>query len=219
METNFKIESRSSLYFGKWQYSIAIYQSRISDIRSLNYKKIEETISYRKNLLWLKDRYTPTVIDNLKKTASFFINETDFKMSFSLDWCNIYTNDASMVSRLKQECPHAQVRYVKLALVDKPKDVIILDCPEYAYRTYLRGQWINQDKIEQLNNFFKAQHTHIRPCKSLRLYLQSSNKYQQHWLASHYFVDYNDTGYQLMLELILPRVSRKTMPIVKRINN
>lgn len=219
MKTKIETESRSGLYFDKWQYSIAFHQSRVSDIRGLDVDRMRESIAYRRTSFYLRGNYSEEVIANLYTTLDVLKAETDIKLTLSGDWCNVYTNDITILKRLKNKCPYINMRYVKQAIVDEPKDVVLLNSADYSFRTYFRAQWVDEIKLEQLENFFKAQQEHIKPCASLKYFVASNKQFNKHWMASHYFVDYNDPGYQLMLELILPRAARKTMPIVKRINN
>lgn len=224
MATQFKIdtENRDRLYFDKWQYSIAVYQPRIGDLRGLDVEKVKATINWRRHTSsgWWRDRYTTEVIENLHHSLDVLVNETcEFKATFSGDWVNFYTNDVDFINRFSAACPYARIRYVKQALVTDPKDVLILAEPKYSFRSYMRGSWINESTIDQLRNFIKAQGTNLAPCGALRSFLTVRKGYQQHWLASHYFVEYNDPGYTVMLDLILPRRIRKTLPVVKRINN
>lgn len=222
LTTAFKIqsESRSGLFFDKWQYSISFYQLRISDIRGLNSYQLNANIENRRHSYYLKDNYTPEVISDLNTTLALLLAETDLKITVSGNWCNVYTNDVTLLDRILTNCSYIRLRYVKQAVVNRPRDVVLLKSADYSFRTYLRAQWVSIDKIAQLENFFKSQGNDIRPCTSLKQFVNSSsNRIQRHWLASHYFVDYNDPGYQVMLELILPRAGRKTLPIAERINS
>lgn len=213
-------DSRDRLYFEQWQYSIAVVQSRISDIRGLDYNTTRRLIEYKSASKFLQGRYTPEVIKNIYTTLDFFIAETEpFKLTLSGNWAYIYTNDATFAQRLVAACQNVHVRYVKQAKITQPRDAVLLNKSNFAYRTYLRSMWVDDQQITNLDNFFAAQtDSNVGPCKSFQHFLKSNTTYKSHWLASHYFVDHNDPGYPLMLSLVVPRMVRKTLPIVQRIN-
>lgn len=214
-------DSRSHLYFDQWQYSIAIFQSRIADIRGLNRAATLELIEFRKISKFLHHYYTPDCITKILAALDFFNNETEpFKLTLSGNWAYVYTNDKKMLSRLQTQCPGISIRAVKQAQLSEPRDVVLLTESKYTYRTYFRSRWVEDHELVTLDNFFAAQQEeHINPCGSFKKFLKSNIQYRSHWLANHYFVDHNDPKYPLMINLILPKATRKTMPIVKRINN
>lgn len=212
-------DSRDRLYFEQWQYSIAIVQSRICDIRGLDRVVTQRLIEYKSASKFLQGRYTSEVIKNIYTTLDFFINETEpFKLTLSGNWAYIYTNDDAFAKRLIAACPGVHLRYVKQAKLTQPRDAVLLNESKFAYRTYLRSMWVDDHQLTSLDSFFTAQQEQLQPCKSLKMFLKSNTAYRNHWLASHYFVDHNDPGYCLMLNLVVPRAVRKTLPIVQRIN-
>lgn len=222
MSNKIKIQTdpRDRLYFDRWQYSIAVIQSRVSDIRGLDLAQTQRLIEYKSQSKFLQGRYTPDVIKNICATLNFFAAEPEpLKLTLSGNWAYVYTNDVSLADRLVANCPGARVRFVKQAEVSQPRDAVMLSQSRYAYRTYLRSMWVDDQQIVNLDSFFTAQSSdNVSPCKSLQRFVKSNLTYKSHWLADHYFIDHNDPGYPLMLSLILPRAVRKTLPIVQRIN-
>lgn len=216
-----QVDPRDRLYFDRWQYSIAVVQSRISDIRGLDIETTRKLIEYKSQSKFHLGRYTPDVVANVYAALNFFAAESEpFKLTLSGNWAYIYTNDVSLADRLTSACPMAKVRFVKQAEVSQPRDAVMLSHSNYAYRTYLRSMWVDDQQIVNLDNFFDAQNsTNVSPCKSLQRFLKSNLTYKSHWVADHYFIDHNDPGYPLMMSLVVPRIVRKTLPIVQRINN
>lgn len=213
-------DPRDRLYFERWQYSIAFVQSRVCDIRGLNLEATKNLVDYKSQSKFQQGRYTPDVIKNIYATLNFFAGETEpFKLTLSGNWAYVYTNDIALANRLVASCPAAKVRFVKQAELSQPRDAVLLSHSEFAYRTYLRSMWVDDQQIVNLDSFFDAQNsTNVSPCKSLKLFLKSNTNYKSHWVANHYFIDHNDPGYPLMLSLVVPRIVRKTLPIVQRIN-
>ncbi len=221
MKTKIQTEQRSDLYFNKWQYSIAIYQHRIGDIRGLNRAATLERIEFRKLSKFIGNSYSPDIVTNILATLEFFKGEqAPFKLTLSSNWAYVYSNDIDFISRFESQCPYAQVRFVKQAEVSEPRDVVMLKDTKYAYRTYFKSRWVEDHELVALDNFFTAQNEdNIKPCGSFKKFLKSNVMYRSHWLADHYFVDHNDPGYPLMINLLLTKSIRKTLPIVQRINN
>ncbi len=211
---------RDRLYFDRWQYSIAVVQSRISDIRGLDIEHTKRLIEYKSQSKFLQGRYTPDVVTNIYAVLNFFAAESEpFKLTLSGNWAYIYTNDVSLADRLVAACSAAKVRFAKQAEVSQPRDAVMLSHSDFAYRTYLRSMWVDDQQILNLDSFFTAQNnTNVNPCKSLQRFLKSNLAYKSHWVADHYFIDHNDPGYPLMMSLVVPRIVRKTLPIVQRIN-
>jgi len=221
MKTKIQTEQRSSLYFDQWQYSVAIHQLRIGDIRGLNRAATLERIEFRKFSKFLSNNYSPEVITNILATLEFFKDEqAPFKLTLSGNWAYVYTNDVDLISRFETQCPYARIRFVKQAEISEPRDVVLLKDAKYAYRTYFKSRWVEDHELIALDNFFAVQNEeNIKPCGSFKNFLKSNVKYRSHWMADHYFVDHNDPGYPLMLNLLLTKSVRKTLPIVQRINN
>jgi hypothetical protein len=220
MKTKIQIDERSSLYFDQWQYSVAIFQNRICDIRGLNVDATLKGIQYRSGSKYFGKIYSYDMIDDILKSLEFFRNEKQpHKLILSGNWAYVYTNDLDIIARIENGCP-ATVKFVKQAVLSQPKDVVLLTDTKFGYRTYFKSRWIEGHEIVLMNNFFAAQQDqNIKICGSFKKFLKSNVKYRSHWMADHYFVDHNDPGYPLMLNLIVPQMVRKTLPIAQRINN
>lgn len=213
-------DTRDSLYFDKWEYSISFRQTRISDARGLNLDHTKANISWRRQSKFWTNDYSDINVSNIFTTLNFLKAETvPFKITFSGSYCSVYTDDPDFVNRLVASCPYVNLRYVKQAVVELPRDVVLLEQSDFAFRSYFKSQWVSDTNLESLESFFQAQQEHIRPSKAFADFMKSRRGWNRHWIPTHYYIEYNDPGYPVMMSLILPRSTRKTLPIACRINN
>lgn len=212
-------ESRDRLYFDQWEYAFSF---RLSEAHTLRYRDETQLASYiDRRQLWpaWQPRYTQDVIHNLK-TALAFVNSISvpFKLSVSGHWVSIYTNDRDLTDQLINACPFTQNHRLKQAVIDRPRDTVLLLEPTYKFRSYFKAQQFPGAKIPALREFFATQGDAIKPSPGMQQFLQGTWP-GKHWFPDHYYVEYDNPAYATMLALIMPRPFRKTMPIVQRINS
>jgi len=212
-----KTESRDRLYYDQWEYAFSFYLKEAHTLRQRDVEKMEHNIA--RLLCWpaWQGRYNTAVIDNLK-TVLAYINSirAPFKMIVSGNYITVYTNDCALAADLKNACPFVRPTYLRQAVIDRPRDTVLLLEPKHSIRSYFHSQWFSGTKIPALREFFKAQQGAIEPSPALQNFLSSTNSHDL-WFASHYYVDYDDPRYVTMLAMIMPRSFRKTMAIVKRV--
>lgn len=214
-----KTESRDRLYFDQWEYALSFWLKEAHTLRhrdeAVMIKYIQQKISWP---AW-QPRYDDNVVPNLR-TALAYINSISkpCKIMVSGHWVSIYTNDPSLADDLIARCPFTARHRLKQAVVDRPRDTVLLLEPTHKLRSYFKSQQFPGDKIPALREFFAAQGNAIKPSPAMQQFLKGTWR-GNHWLPDHYYVDYDDPQYATMLALIMPRPFRKTLPIVQRINN
>ena len=220
-----KTESRDRLYFDQWQYAFSFHLKEAHTLRVRDAQSLKDCVSMRMGWAHWRQRYTAQVVDNLQ-TALNHINAIaePFKMVVSGNWGTIYTNDVNVANEFLSACNFVLPVQTKLkqAVVDRPRDTVLLLEPKYKLRSYFKSQQFPGSKIPALREFFAAQGNAIKPSPGMQQFLKGTwrgNSNHNHWLPDHYYVDYNDPAYSTMLALIMPRPFRKTMPIVQRINS
>lgn len=214
-----KTEGRDRLYFDQWQYAFSFWLREAHTLRHRSESAIEFYVDQRTSWAHWQQRYTGDTIPNLK-IALEFVNsiQSPFKITVSGHWASIYTNDPSIADDLVAACPFTKQHRLKQAVIDRPRDTVLLLEPTYKLRSYFKSQQFPGSKIPALREFFAAQGDAIKPSPAMQLFLRGSWP-GKHWLPDHYYVDYNDPVYATMLALIMPRPFRKTMSIVQRINS
>ena len=220
-----KTESRDRLYFDCWEYALSFWLKEAHTLRhrdeAVMIKYIQRKISWPGFAVprYSATRYDDDVVPNLR-TALAYINgiSAPFKIMVSGHWVSIYTNDPSLADDLIAACPFTQKHRLKQAVVDRPRDTVLLFEPTHKLRSYFKSQQFPGTKIPALREFFAAQGNAIKPSPAMQLFLRGTWQ-GNHWLPDHYYVDYDDPQYATMLALIMPRPFRKTVPIVQRINS
>ena len=214
-----KTESRDRLYFDQWEYAFSCWLKEAHTLRHRNEADMVKYVHQRLSWPHWQPRYAGEVVPDLK-TALAHINSIvePCKIVVSGHWISIYTNDPSVASGLISACPFTQQHRLKQAVVDRPRDTVLLLEPTHKLRSYFKSQQFPGTKIPALREFFAAQGTAIKPSPAMQLFLRGSWQ-GNHWLPDHYYVDYDEPVYATMLALIMPRPFRKTVPIVQRINS
>ena len=194
-------------------------------LRCRDVDQMRQQATMRQHWAHLRDRYAGNTVPNLVAVLTYINAIAEpFKLMVSGNWGTIYTNDANLADNFLANCDFvlpAQAR-LKQAVVDRPRDTVLLLEPTYKLRSYFKSQQFPGSKIPALREFFAAQGNAIKPSPGMQQFLKRTwrgNSNHNHWLPDHYYVDYNDPAYSTMLALIMPRPFRKTLPIVQRINS
>ena len=194
-------------------------------LRCRDVDQMRQQATMRQHWAHLRDRYAGNTVPNLVAVLTYINAIAEpFKLMVSGNWGTIYTNDANLADNFLANCDFvlpAQAR-LKQAVVDRPRDTVLLLEPTYKLRSYFKSQQFPGSKIPALREFFAAQGNAIKPSPGMQQFLKGTwrgNSNHNHWLPDHYYVDYNDPAYSTMLALIMPRPFRKTLPIVQRINS
>ena len=232
------IESRSSLYYGMYEYAISWAQDEIGCVRSLDAGKMQKHI--RTRMAYEQRRYT-TIYNldgsklpaqpsrfstqcrsNLESARAFLAAETEQKkLVFYNNTITVYTNDAGLYNRLIV-CDWSQFAHIKQAELNLPPNTILLKNPQYQYRTYFRGRNLGKQQKARLATWIETQGKDIAASKSLRAFL-AAEPYptRVYWwrsdaAESYYYIEHNSLQYETMLSMICPGLVRKTLPIVKK---
>jgi hypothetical protein len=220
-----KTESRDRLYFDQWQYAFVFFVREAHILRCRDVDQMRQQATMRRSWAHLGNRYEGNTVPNLEAALTYINSITEpFKLILSGNWITIYTNHVDLATDFLVNCNFilpAQTR-LKQAVVDRPRDTVLLLEPTYKLRSYFKAQQFPGSKIPALREFFAAQGNAIQPSAAMQRFLRGTwpgNMNHNHWLPDHYYVEYDNPVYATMLALIMPRPFRKTMPIVQRINS
>jgi hypothetical protein len=222
-------ECGDRLFYDQYRYSLKLRMKDFSCLREMrkpliSLSDVTETVARRfeqraKLGYWNYDRGVPVRnqvdLDCLSDLLTFLWPIRDqIKLVFSGDWGYIYSNNKSLLQQIGNK-HYVHTYYIKEAVVDRPKDTILLKSSAYRFRSFLRERlWTWDDKNRVLA--YLENQPDIKIGRGLQYWL----KYETRWLWTrryHYF-DHNDEKIQLMLQLICPGIVRTTMPIIE-VNN
>jgi hypothetical protein len=153
---------------------------------------------------------TDEVEQNLYDFADILRNSgTDLKLVVSTDYGWVYTNSLELIGRLKLMRMLTGKKYSE-AVVDRPKNTILLKNPRHRFRSYFKITKITSEQKDMLINFLNNQQTSIRIGPALAKWTTSAFYRTQ----DYFFVDHNEMSWLTMLALVHPGIIRKTQQIL-----
>lgn len=214
---------RDKLFYDQYEYCLKFLFTELSSLRERNHDSIKRTLKSRSYLRSINFggswRYNNLVNNNItSKTIDSCLNfcdflnaiQQDFKLVISLDQGFMYTNDFDLVADL---CEYQDVHGLELkqAIVDRPKNSIVIKNSQHNFRTYFKSQNLVGNQKEQLANFLENQ-ADIRIGPGTRDWI---SRYRfSNYVADNYFVDHNDEAFLTMLSLVSPIKIKKTVTII-----
>lgn len=214
-------ESRDRLYFDQWEYAFSFFLKEAHSLRMRDHMQFHNYINLRRTWTQWQSRFTENVIGNLE-TAFVYVNNITqpFKLVVSGHWATIYSNDPELSAQMLAACDFLHQSKQKQAVVDQPRDTVLLLNPKHRLRSYFKAQMFPVGRISTLRDFFESQDGAIKPSPGMQNFLKLPGRAWtgNHWIPDHYFVDYDNPAYTTMLAMIMPRAFRKTVSIVQRIN-
>ena len=133
----------------------------------------------------------------------------------------LYANNPRVFDDIHQ-ANLVKVYNLREAHVTKPRDTVSLKSSQYSKRSYFRERTMTQEENERLVNFLTSQ-TDLRLGPAVKNWIQRDHSGfptgSRPWFCSqrYWFMDHDNDGIVLMLEMIVPRIIRKTTPI--QVNN
>jgi len=213
--------SRDRLFYDRYEYCFNFRMAEADTLRELDHAKIDQIIDYRNSLQHVTPNFggswhRKTMISNIQRerchiVCDLLLDMPDLKLVLSRDWVYVYNNDLFALRQL-EKLEFVEPLSMTHVTVDRPRDTLLIRNSTYDYRSYFRARKIDIRTKDSLCRFLKDQQD-IRISPGLQGFLSPDWKY--HGLSDHYFIDHNETGVLLMLELILPRAIRKTLGIIR----
>lgn len=167
---------------------------------------------------WFAGTGQSTDLESLKEFArSLYPHLPNVRLVMSGDLGYIYGNDLSVLKHLADLAPSKFVQFREVS-VTLPNDRLIRRDPKHSFRSYFREIWISRAERDRVSHWLEHQ-PGIKISNSIRdFFKKHSNSDKNCYLRNYFFVDHDDPGLPLMLELLKPRILRVTLPI-ERINN
>jgi hypothetical protein len=158
--------------------------------------------------LW--NEITEEVEQNLYDFADILRNSgVDLKLVVSSNCGWVYTNSLELIGRLKPMRMLTGKKYSE-AVIDRPKNTILLKNPQHQFRSYFKITKITSDQKDMLINFLNNQRAGIRVSPALETWI--TGKF--HRTQDYFFVDHDEMSWLTMLSLVHPGIIRKTLQIV-----
>ena len=214
------------LFFGQYKYSIRFDMRELGVIRGLNPDNIDRLVNDRNS--WREQNrqlyggsfrmhhIDATMRQNLKDLCELLEpHKIDIKFVISYDRGYVYTNDFGLVETLA-ELPILDRIQIQEAKQICPQGTIALNDPKWTHRTYFRSKSINETQRKTLVEYLRAREN-IRMGPGLKDWTKDkTNGWWVQWLHSHFFIDHNNDGELLFLNMVVPDIARRTKQIVAK---
>ncbi len=222
-------ENTDRLYYDQYRYSLKLRMKDFSCLREIRNpdatvesaflvvsKRFEQRLNYSR--FYNRNSYSDEFSSNrhdlenlLEMLKTLWTVRDQIKPVFSGDWGYVYSNDRQLLQSIaNQDYVHAY--YIKEAVVNRPKDTIVLRSSPYLYRSFLKDrQWTNDDKT-RMQTYLENQ-PGIKISRGLTRWLKYDTRWP--WSRRYHYFDHSDAKIELMLQLICPGIIRTTMPIIE----
>ncbi len=214
------------MFYNQWQMVTYYHLPEAHVLRDLDHKNvdlrlewIEERIRQRKSR-WQssiippfnRDRnITPEIKLNLHWAVDLFQDMPwPYKLVVSTHNISVYSNHLQVFEQV-EHLPGITVLDRRTAVVERPPGTIKLKNPKHTHRTYMLTRAVTLEQKNNLRKFLENQ-THLRVGPALKQWFDS--RYLR--LQDYHFVDHNGDADMLMLQLVLPGITRKTLQILPR---
>lgn len=212
----YELVSRDRLFFDQYRYCLRFKFAHSGRMRILNQYKVEQSCEWANHASTITGSYVKPVSDAQLQNILLMIDTINavsvpFKRIVYTEWQHFYTNDPGFFGQLTS-VPEVQYVSYHEADVNQPRDTVILQHSDYAWRSYFRERWYSSEQLTLLCNFIVSRPQQFNITQNWRKRL--SDRYC--WITRSFFVDHHDAKDVTMLNLVLPGCVRKTMPIVQK---
>lgn len=212
----------NNLFYGKFNYSVKFFLKEAGVIRGLNVDKIDKIVrdrnrwrSENRNIYrFHNDLITPDDVVILKKVCKLLAQHQDsIKFVVSYHTGYIYTNDLGLIDNLSKLDAVGDLR-IQQAKQVSPPGTIALKNPKWSHRTYFRCITVSETAKKTLVEYLEGREN-VRLSPGLVYWSKHTNAWNN-WVQSHYFIDHNNDGEVLFLNMVVPRITGRTMQIVAK---
>jgi hypothetical protein len=217
---DFRTVESDRLFYDQYHYCVLFRQNELSAIRGLQSHNIDQVIAMRNRWRNLpsssRGSITQDVIQNLHSMCQFLSARQDrFKIVISMDYGYVYTNDLDLVREIRS-IPWISTYDLKKVSVTRPRDVVVLQNPQWQQRSYFKSLRVSVDQQEKLKAFLTSRQN-IKVGPGLRAWLDKINSRPwNNYTLGYFFFDHNDDGELFLFQIAFPGLIRKTVPIVAK---
>lgn len=211
----FKTVERNQLFFGQYQYCITWYLKNVSVLRDLDPIKALKSIQYRNQ--WApnasyKQRITEEEQHDLIRACDYLLSRAHpFKRTVSNHMMYIYTNHPADFKDLGTVADSVVCNCTQVNVSLQP-NAVTLKNPAHSYRTFFRERWLRDHELKNIREYFQARKDQFRLSPGFEMLVNG----RRMWLMGNYFVDHNEPQADFLINMAVPGIVKKTLPIVGR---
>jgi len=207
---------RSNLFYNQYRYAGKFHIQHVNLLRELDVTAMQATVARRNQYntwRWQSNstRPQPAQLQALRDLIDPLVAyRTAAKLAFHDHWLYVYTNDASILSRLTQ-FPQVLDTAVTEVEVICPPNTICLRKPRHKFRSYFQAGWVEDFHRQALLKFLgsREQQFYITPALRERMQLGPRRIYMPY----RSFVEHSTMQDLTMLCLTFPYPVKRTMTI------
>jgi hypothetical protein len=210
------------LYFDLYEYCLTFRMDEMSCVREMEHDRIDRMINHRNDWRqrspnfggsWASRRgqITEEQRANCHAMLDFLQAKQNYKITVSGDWGYIYTSDLGLI-RTVEQLPYVHAARLKRSVLDRPRDTLRIQNSQHEFRSYFRAQRLDEPQRHNLVDFLIKQES-IRLGPGLAQFVEQDQKH--YYVSENFFIDHDGMGIVTMLSLLLPRITRKTVKLIR----
>ena len=209
-----KTVERNQPFFGQYHYCISFFLKNVSVLRELDPIKVLRVIQHRNS--WGLDgrwkRITEEEQHELIQVCDYLLSRSNpFKRIVSQHTMYLYTNNPEDFDNLNGVGGLVVTNRTQVNVSLQP-NVVTLNNPRHSYRTYFRERWLKNHELINLREYFQVRSDQFRLSPGFQLFVDG----RRLWLMANYFVDHNEPQADFLINMAVPGIVKKTLPIVAR---
>ena len=215
LQMKFKTVERSQLFFGQYRYCVSLHLRHANVLRDLDPIKVLKSIQRR-------NAWAPSALIGLKiseeeqheliQVCDYLLARLNpFKRIVSTDFMYLYTNHPSDFQHLNG-IGGLVVTSCTQVNVSLQADAVTLKNPRHSYRTFFRERWLKDHELKNIREYFQSRPDQFRLSPGFELLVNG----RRMWMMGNYFVDHNEPQADFLINMAVPGIVKKTLPIVAR---
>lgn len=223
---NIKQVETNQPFFGKYRYSVKFSLQDLGVIRGLDPDSIDGIVEDRNRWRQASQHsyasyYRSQIISDetkqhLKVLCNLLLPHKDhIKFVISYDRGFVYTNDIRLVKTI-DELDIVSNKRIQEACQICPTGTIALYDPKWTHRTYFKSRHIDAGQRKTLSDYLVSREN-VRLSPGLKSWLKENHSlWWSHYTHAHFFLDHNNDGELLFLNMVVPNITGRTLDIVAK---
>lgn len=218
LSIQFEIVKRERLYYNQFQYCVSGRMSEAHIVRRVDHAHVDSRIDRRNSLsLQYGGQYVSHISEQERENLHEYVDVlmsaiTPYRTSVTGDWFYVYTNDCHLCESIRKLSFVSHITGSRVTVIDIPEDSIVRKRSKYSHRTYFRNRRLSARDQDSLIAFIKHQEDDVQLSPRMKWWIESGMHLN---LWTGYFIDHNDDGVRMMIELIAPGSTKKTVSILR----
>lgn len=215
----FSQEDREKLYFNQYMYRGTVKAKQLyyaNGVSSFDeYKSMIDHAMLNVRAWRTKVNIDEIDFDLIEKIVNFKNNRKHIEKCIYRhegDKMAVFTNDTAILEKLLDICPDA--KFTQLVLSPAGVKYFKKD-PPANYRVYLKSKRIEADTRESIIDFFMTRNI-ATPSGTLLRNLHSQSQWQNSYINTGQYIDFNDESTLTYMSLIFPGIIGKTYKLEKK---